>query len=320
MMRSLMHWFGQRRPTLARPSFRPHLETLEDRTLLSVSVNPSAAGAAFIRYTDGEVFYHSSSGFKKIDVNSTSISACESSTGVPAVFIVYNNGKLFEWRQDTGFHFIDLNVLAISASLTSFDTVFIIYNNGQLLEHSGSTFTSIAGGVVQCSAAPDQNGQAVFYVQNNHMLTLWVAATKGYFVIDGNVLSVNASQGFSDTAFIIYTNHALYKCDASGLPSFTFIDNNVTQVSAGLTTLGGTNLVASAYYLTGGVLVEWQQATSSYPDGIYNFVDSNVAGIDANPLSADQVFIIYATDQLFEHVGMARAPSSFTFIDGNVGP
>jgi hypothetical protein len=256
-------------------------------------------------------------------VNSTSISACESSSGVPAVFIVYNNGKLFEWRQDTGFHFIDLNVVAISASLISFDTVFIIYNNGQLYEYTGhkGIFTSIAGGVVQCSAGSDQNGQAVFYVQNNHMLTEWIGSASVYHVIDGNVQSVSASQDFTDTAFIIYTNHALFEFIASATPRFTFIDNNVTQVRAGLTVVGGTTGVASAYYLTAaGVLVDWQPATNSYPDGTYNFIDSNVAGMDADFAIADHVFIIYATGQLFFHQGLTRAPSSFTYIDDNVGP
>jgi hypothetical protein len=147
------------------------------------------------------------------------------------------------------------------------------------------------------------------------MLTEWIASTNAYNVIDGNVQSVSASQAFPDTAFIIYTNHALY--EFIGSAAFTFIDNNVTTVSAGFTAAG---IGEAAYYLTAaGVLVEWQPRSTGYPAGTYNFIDSNVAGMDAG-FDDDTVFIIYATGQLFFHQGLTRAPSSFTFIDGNVGP
>jgi hypothetical protein len=139
-------------------------------------------------------------------------------------------------------------------------------------------------------------------------------------VVDGNVQTASASQTFNDTAFIIYTNRALYEFGPA-TPAFTFIDSNVAQVSAGDTNLVGTTFALSAYYLTtAGILVEWQPPTSSYPDGTYNFIDSNVAGMDGVEFAEDDVFIIYTTDQLFDHVGLTRAPSSFTYIDGNVGP
>jgi hypothetical protein len=292
------------------------------------SVSASPAGGEFIRYNDGEVFFYDGS-FQKVDINSVAISGGLSfvnSTIVPAVYIVYNNSDVYEWSPGGGFHFIDINAVAVSATPVATDTVFILYNNGQLFQHQGQSnggFTFIAGSVAQFSAGLVNGGTGVFYVQTNHMLSVWSAAN-GSKVLDGNVASVGAGNVYSvsaaDNAFIVYTNHQLYEVShASTSPTFTHIDDNVSTAGAGPSMVDGILMLAAYYLTTNGILIEWQPPSTGYPDGTYNYIDSNVAGFDGGD-GLDQVFIVYANDLLYQHMGVTRAPSSFTFIDSNVGP
>jgi hypothetical protein len=61
--------------------FLPRLETLEGRQLLSVA--PTDFGSEFIRYNDGELFIHDSAGFRRLDINVTSVSSSFSFRGPP---------------------------------------------------------------------------------------------------------------------------------------------------------------------------------------------------------------------------------------------
>jgi hypothetical protein len=303
--------------------FYPRLEALEDRMLPSVSASP--AGGEFIRYNDGEVFFHDGS-FQKVDINSVAISGGVSfvnSNAVPAVYIVYNNSDVYEWSQGGGFHFIDINAVAVSATPVATDTVFILYNNGKLFEHQGQGsggFTFVAGAVAQFSGGFVNGVPGVFYVQTNHMLSVWSPFDgMGSKVVDGNVASVAATKE-GDEAFVTYTNHQLFQvANATSSPTFTYIDDNVSTAGYVESLVNGVGMVAAYYLTTNGVLIEWQPPTMSYPDGTYNYVDSNVAGFGAG-YTTDLVFIIYGSDMLYQHTGVTRALSSFTFIDSNVGP
>jgi hypothetical protein len=314
-MRTFKNWRSHQ--ALRSTRFCPRLESLEDRTLLSVATTPF--GGEFIRYNDGEVFFHTPGSFQKIDVNSMAISAGQAPGGLPAVFILYNNSDVFEWTQAGGFHFIDVNAVAISASVYNQGLVFILYGNGQLFQYDGG-FTFVAGAVAQFSAGLHNAEGAVFYVQTNHMLSEWsLTGGLGSKVIDGNVASVSSTQNGSDEAFIIYTNGQLYEAtNTAATPSFRYIDDNVFAVGGGTSSVGG--LGGSAYYLTtNGILIEWQPPTMSYPDGTYNYIDSNVASFTGG-YSVDQVFIVYPGDVLYQHTGVTRVLSSFVFIDSNVAP
>jgi hypothetical protein len=301
-----------------RSTYRPRLEVLEDRRLPSVSATLAGGSVSlFIRYNNGELFLHNSAGFHRIDINVASVSAgvtAVGATNVPAAFIVYNNGQLFEWAQATGFSRIDSNVVAVEGQQSSLDSVFILYNNGEVFRHQGrspvSGFSFIASAVTSMSITFGGSGD-LFYVQTNHMLLEHLTGG-GSAVIDGNVQSVSAS--IDDRAFIVYTNSALFEFNGM-THTFTSIDMNVASVSA-----GSSNASPAAFYVTrDGVLVEWQPPTVSNPDGTYNFVDANVASVVAFDANSDDVFIIYNNDMLFEHTGLSRK-SGFSFIDSNVSP
>jgi hypothetical protein len=298
------------------------LEVLERREHLSVSPSLFTGGTEFIRYNDGELFQHDAAGFHRIDVNVASVSAGLTHRGMsfpPVAFIVYNNGQLFEWTQDTGFSFIDINVVGVVGSGSLTDTAWILYNNGQLFRHSLlSGFSFIAGSVTSMSPTLPGTGD-LFYVQTNHMLSEHLSGS-GSVVIDGNVQSVSASQVERDSAFVLYTNSALFEFQG-GPHSFTPVDTNVASVSAGTTVLpGATTIIPAAFYVTrDGVVVEWRPPTTDNPDGTYNFLDANVASISASQANQDDVFIVYNNDMLFEHTGFSRR-SGFTFIDSNVSP
>jgi hypothetical protein len=324
---------GRRQQDASPWRFRPRLETLEERELLSVSPSFIDPGAEFIRYNDGQLFLHDSAGFHRIDTNVVSVSRGFTErvtppiglTEINAAFIVYSNGQLFEWAQDTGFQFIDSNVVSVLGNSGAADSVFILYNNGQLFRHDGTSpvtgFTFIAGAVTTMSATvegPSGGLGDVFYVQSNHILSEHLIAG-GSVVIDGNVQGVSGSMVLNDSAFVLYTNGALFEFQGSPR-SFTPIDTNVASVSAGETSQSFMTLTASAYYVTqSGVLVEWRPPTTDNPDGTYNFLDVNVASVSAQQGRLDDVFIVYNNDMLFEHVGHSRR-SGFTFIDSNVSP
>jgi hypothetical protein len=332
-MRAISDWFGRspRCQTRAHAAarYKPRLETLEKRQLLSFS--PTGFGSEFIRYNDGELFLHDSGGFHRIDMNVASVSSGFSlrgdpimPTSVPVAFIVYNNARLFEWAQDTGFTPIDRNVVGVAGSQLSQDTAFILYNNAQLFQHSGTSplsgFTFIAGAVTTMSPNIGGNGD-VFYVQTNHILSEHLTAG-GSVVIDGNVQSVTAGRVEVDSAFILYTNGALFLFNPRATQQFTRVDTNVASAAASVSLIPGTGTdIDSVYYVTqAGVLVEWVAPFSGSlsTDGTYVFLDSNVASISTS-LGLDDVFIVYNNDMLFEHTGFSRQ-SGFTFIDSNVSP
>jgi hypothetical protein len=310
-----------------RLTHRPRLEALEDRQLLSVSAAAFNNGV-FIRYNNSDLFLHDSTGFHRIDTNVTSVSAGISfrlpGAFVNAAFILYNNGQVFEWTQDHGFQFIDSNAVALVASRGNSDSVFILYNNSELFHHVGTSpatgFTFIAGNVTSMSLTFGAGD--VFYVQTNHILSEHLAAG-GSTVIDGNVQSVSGGQVETDSAFVVYTNAALFLFNPHAMQHFTPVDSNVASVATSESTIPGTmTLTDAAFYVTrDGVLVEWvaPNAASPSPDGTYSFVDANVASISTLPQQPDDVFIVYTNDMLFQHTGLSRR-SGFTFIDSNVSP
>jgi hypothetical protein len=270
---------------------------------------------AFIRYNDGELFLHNATGFHGIDTNVSSVSAGFTLSGaspVAAAFILYNNGEVFEWAHDTGFHLIDRNAVSVAAASFDADTVFILYNNGQLFKHKGTSpvtgFTFIAGNVT--SMAPTVGLGDVFYVQTNHMLSEHLNAG-GSTVIDGNVQSVGQAPSLRDEVFVLYTNSALFEYAS---PVFTPIDTNVASVASALE-------LGAFYVRRDGCLIEWLPPSSSSlsPDGTYVFVDDNVASISVTTVALDDDYIVYNNGMLFEHTGLSPR-SGFTFIDSNVSP
>jgi hypothetical protein len=329
-MRTIANWFRhaprpQTRAHLVRP-YKPRLEELEDRQLLSVSA--SGLGT-FILYNNSELFLHDMQGFHRIDINATSVSAGFTLDNqlqlALAAFIVYNNGQLFEWSAAHGFQFIDSNVVSVSArNVHTPDAVFILYNNSQLFEHVGRSpvtgYSLIAGNVI--SMSPTFGNGDVFYVQTNSILSEHLKAG-GSMVIDGNVKSVSAGLVEADSVFILYTNTALYLFNPSGTQHFTPVDTNVASMDSATSTIPGTatDLDAVFYITPAGTLVEWlaPNATNPSPDGSFIFVADTVASISEVPGSLDDVFIVYNNEFLFEHRGLSRR-SGFTFIDVNVSP
>jgi hypothetical protein len=328
-----------RRHPRAAATYKPRLEALEDRRLLSVSAATLDLGGVFVRYNDGELFLHDPTGFRKIDINVASVSAGFSVRGgtgpVPVAFIVYNNAQLFEWAQDTGFQMIDSNVASVAGGsiIEPPDTVFILYNNGELFRHVGTSplsgFTFIAGAVTSMSAVCGAFGNGdVFYVQSNNILSEHLFLG-GSTVIDGNVQSVSSGQLEPDSAYILYTNSALFFFNPAATQRFTPIDTNVASVAGSESTApGGMVDVDAAFYVTrDGVLAEWLPPSPSgpSPDGTYIFIDANVAsistasGISTQSGGLDDVFIVYNNGMLFQHTGLSRR-SGFTFIDSNVSP
>jgi hypothetical protein len=334
-MRATRFWFRRTRRSPGhdcRVAYRPRLEALEDRQLLAVSASAVDPHGVFIRYNDGQLFFHDPTGFRRIDIGVASVSAGITldnlATQVPAGFIVYNNGRLVEWSQPHGYQLIDINVVSVAAAVVGTtgtpDGVFILYNNAQLFEHIGRSpvtgFTHIADAV--SSMSPTFGNGDVFYVQINHMLSEHLAGG-GSTVIDGNVQSVSGGQLNPDTAFIVYTNAALYEFDPNAPLRFTLIDTNVASVGAGTSSIPGTmTTIDAAFYITrDGALVEWlaPNISSPTPDGTYVFVDGNVASISTTTAGVDDVFIVYNNGMLFEHTGLSRR-SGFTFVDTNVSP
>jgi parallel beta-helix repeat protein len=80
------------------------------------------------------------SGFTRIDVNGAQVSAGISSTAGPSVFIRYGNGVVYEWSAMAGFQFVDINAVGASGDQDQLDAVFILYNNGDLYEAIGRSF------------------------------------------------------------------------------------------------------------------------------------------------------------------------------------
>jgi hypothetical protein len=323
--------WGKRLRSAKPCRFLPRLERLEDRQLPSVSASLVFLTTTFIRYNDGELFLHDPTGFRKIDINVASVSAGSSQRSVSGeaedvdvAFIVYNNGQLFEWAQDTGFQFIDSNVVGVVGNRNARDSAFILYNNGELFRHDGTSpvsgFTFIAGAVTSMSPAFG-NGD-VFYVQSNNILSEHLV-NGGSMPIDGNVQSVSGGQLESDSAFILYTNSALFFFNPNATQRFRLIDTNVASVNGSRFFIPTTGLdLDAAYYVRrDGALVEWvaPSAGSLSPDGTYVFLDSNVASISAGDGFADEIFIVYNNGMLFDHTGYSRI-SGFTFIDSNVSP
>jgi hypothetical protein len=300
------------------------------------------ANGAFIRYTDGELYYHSDGGFQRVDVNVAAVSAGApysyfngtNTVSTSTAFIRYTDGELFEWDAKRGFQFICDGVADAQASLTIQDRCFIQFNNGQFFEHDGTSpstgFTSIAQWVTSFSPAdtdPATHRTNVYYVQSDGTLASWNGIAT-YF-IDSNAIGVSASQ-FEKTAFVLYSDgtleyyHAIWDPQTGFIGPFTFalVDHNVAGVSTGWTTLPRDNFPngeASAYYITrAGVLVEWQPLDVTHLEGSRNFLDVNVQEVEAAQFAADRAFIVYDNGELFELQGTSRL-SGPTFIDVNVG-
>jgi hypothetical protein len=294
--------------------YRPKLEALEDRRLLSIAANTATDGV-FIRYNDGQLWERTSAGFRFIDTNTVSVSSGVDTSGNPSAFILYNNGALYEWSVKNGFTLIDVNAVSISGSQIQADTVFIVYDNGALFEHtglsSGAGFSLIDVNATNVSAGRDSAGNpAAYIVYDNTALYEW-SPSLGFHLIDVNVASVNADQLQANTAFIIYTNNYLYEhVGTSSASGFQFVDVNVDDVSVGTATGGAT---AAFILYTNGFVYEW-----SGPAG-FRFIDSNAVTISATTQQTDTTFIVYDNTDLFEHVGTS-SQSGFTFVDVNVEP
>jgi hypothetical protein len=311
---------SRRTPVPAR--VRLNLEPLERRCVPSVSA--ANAGNVFFSQVDGQVFMNSTS--QRIDVNAVKVSAGISAVGmaqVPAAFIVYNNNQLFEWVQGEGFHFIDVNVADVSASLVQTDTVFIRYTNGVVFEHTGKSATSgfrfIDVNAVSIVAGQDTPTTALAYiVYNNGFLFRWTAEA-GFRFIDVNVVQVSTYNGSPfmasdvDRAFIVYNNGRLFQWSpASG---FQFIDVNVSQVAVGLGVgFGGDSPADPDLFIvyTNHELFVWNLQGQLG----FQFIDVNVAAVGGAADNEGAAFIIYTNNELFSW----QASLGFGFRDSNVAP
>jgi streptogramin lyase len=271
-------------------------------------INISALDDVFIRYQDGQLFEHTASGFQRIDVNTTAVSAGFDSRGAPAAFIIYNTGAVYEWSPNLGFKFIDINAVALSASQVQPDTVFIRYDNNVLFEHTDSGFLPIDVNVVAVSAGVTTGGLAsAFILYDTGALYEWGAGgNQAFSLIDINVVSVSASQAAADTAFMIYNNSAAYEHTAlSPIAGFRFLENGAMSVSAGVTTGG----IAAFIRFNSGALYEWGRGGTPS----FTLIDGNVVDASASPAVPDGVYILYDVRFLFEYT-----PGVFHYLDSNV--
>jgi hypothetical protein len=301
----------------------PRLEALEDRQMLSVSANTAPDGV-FIRYTNNQLWEHTDGGFRMIDVNVLNVTSGVDATGAPAAFIVYTNGALYEWSAAGGFHAIDRNVVAVSASQQAADTVYILYDNSDLFEHVGTSpaagFRMIDVNVVKVSAGEDAGmNPTAFILYNDSHLFEW-SPTLGFHFIDVNARDISGLQDglHHDIVYIAYDNgQAWYHAGTMPGASFFFpVGQGVVSLSAAAdTTSAQLHELAVFMVHTDGTLTEWVENNPSSPF----FIDSNVAGISAAQNASDTVFIVYDNQELFEHVGLP--PNGiFHFIDVNVSP
>jgi hypothetical protein len=316
-MNPLRRWFGPRRTsksTGAPIRFRPRLEGLEDRQMLSASASLQADGV-YIRYTNGQLWEHTSKGFRFIDVNTASVSSGLDTFGNPAAFIIRNNGQLVEYSPAIGYRLIDVNVVRASASQTQRDTVFMVYINGMVYEHTGASaaagFHLIDGNAIDVSAGKDSLGAPAVFVTYVNNQVYEYSTNIGFHFIDWNVVSLSASQTQADTAFIVYDNSYLYEhVGNSHASGFILIDVNAVDVSAGQDTTG---VPAVFVRYNNNAVFEWSAALG------FRFIDINALSISASQQEKDTVFVVYDNNMLFEHIGLS-ATAGFRFVDMNVEP
>jgi hypothetical protein len=331
-------WVKTKSSSQVQMRSRPKVESLEERSVPSAAPTGTADNAVFIRYRDGQLWEHSAAGFQKIDINTLAVSTGVDGSHNPTAFILYDNGALYEWSAAGRFHYIDGNVVAVSASPQAADTVFILYNNHLLYEHTGTSnrsgFRLIDGNAAAVSAGVDDAlNPAAFIVYNNNALYEWSPAA-GFQFIDVNVAQISAvsvaymnngtfDQGMN-TVFIVYQGGMLYQHDDAG---FLRIDSNVAQVSAGLTQSGtspadAVNLPAAYIRYTNDAVYQWTPGNPVH--NAFSPIDTHAVAISANFGVSDTVFIIYDNSDLFAATLDPFQPSpgnqSFTYIDANVGP
>jgi hypothetical protein len=204
---------------------------------MSAALGQNGDETVFILYTNGQVFEHTGeshlTGFTYIDSNAIQVSAGAGSDFSPAAYIVYNNHALYEWSPHDHFIYIDTNVARVSADIDA-QIVFIVYENGELFQHSNynnkSAFQFLDVNVADVSAGLTAIGHAtglpaVFILYTNNQVYECKPGNSTFFYIDSNAVAIDASQGQSDTVFIVYDNTDLF--ENTNVSKFTFIDVNV---------------------------------------------------------------------------------------------
>jgi hypothetical protein len=298
------------------------LESLERRDMPSIAANLATDGV-WIRFDDGQLWEHTSTGLRYIDTNVLSVSSGLDSKGAPAAFIRHRDNSLWEFSDNIGLVKIDVNVADMSGSQNYADTVFIQYLNGMVYEHQGvgasGSFHFVDINAQSISTGIDSLGEAAVFIRylNNQV---WEWSPKQHFSkVDINAQSISASQVRPDTVFIIYLNTMLYEhAGTSAHAGFTFIATGVSQVSAAKTVM--SPLGEAAFFIQNSNVFEWlPQSKTVLSIGAPSMaVSAGAVALSASQNSLDTVFIVYGDTTLFEHVGQSQ--SAFALITTNVRP
>lgn len=197
------------------------------------------------------------------------------------------------------------------------NTTYVLLQNGTLYQHIGTDSSTgwyfIWNNVRQVSAGEDPHANPVAFVLLNDG-TLYehqgLDSSTGWSYIWYGVHSVTGTAWGSDDCFVVLNNGTAYEHVGVGTSNWSFIWNNVRQISAGK---DGSNNPAAFVVLNDGTLWEHQGRSSSTG---WSFVYNNVYSVSASQLVADDVFVLFNNNTAYEHVGVGT--SNWYFIWNNV--
>jgi hypothetical protein len=271
----------------AAAGFRPDLEALESRDLMSVAgYSPVGKKDFFIdsynNLKERDQYGHAST--LAGSVSQVSVLQGDSQIGVPVARadVVMLNGDFYEWDDGTGFKYIKTGVKQVCAGFDGNSAV--LFTNGNLSRYNTdyNGWWSVAGNIASASIGLDLNGEVMFGMVTTGGLGYEWRGNGWLESLGSGVKQVSA--GVRGHSALLNTNGDVYDhCDApymntygdySGPGTSTLIESFVTSVSCGTDLQGAFTIDMVSSF---GPVLEYD---SIYP-GPFKILASGVVEADA---------------------------------------
>jgi hypothetical protein len=118
----------------------------------SISASQVAPNTVFVVFNGGYLWEEANGSWTSLTSNVSSIAAGVDGSGAAAVFVLFTGGFLWE-HSNAGWTSLTTNVIGFAASQSSANTVFVVFNGGYLWERLGSSWTSLASNVAQVASS-----------------------------------------------------------------------------------------------------------------------------------------------------------------------